>query len=152
MTTKRGLIRCATFWGKSLPFRGTFWKHLQRCVLFTGKEYKLGCEAVMKVRGDDQLEGAHSLCHFLRQISSFSGDFLKTLTEMASIHWVDVQTWLQSSHAGKRWWHPRGGSFVVTLFKANLFLFGGLFENTYRDGFNTLGRCTNLAAKQPWRY
>ena len=43
---------------------------------------------------------------------------------------------------------PRGGSFVVTLLEGNLLLFGGLFENTYRDGFYTLGRCTNLAAKQ----
>ena len=72
----------------------------------------------MKVRGDDTLEGAHSLSRFLRQISSFSGDFLKTLTEMGSIHWVGVQTWLWSSHEGKRWWHPRGGSFVVTLLEA----------------------------------
>ena len=44
--------------------------------------------------------------------------------------------------------HLEGGSFVVTLFKANLLLFGGLFKNTYRDGFYTLSRCTNLAAKQ----
>ena len=50
----------------------------------------------------DHLEGAHSLSRFLGQISSFSGDFLETLTETGSIHWVGVQTWLQSSHEGKR--------------------------------------------------
>ena len=44
----------------------------------------------------------YSLSRFLGQISSFSGDFLKTLSETASIQWVGVQTWLQSSHAGKR--------------------------------------------------
>ena len=93
----------------------------------------------MKVRGDDTLEGAHSLSRFLGQISSFSRYFLETLTETGSIHWVGVQTWLQSSHEGKRWWHPRGGSFVVTLFGAKLLLFAPLFGNTYRDGFYTLG-------------
>ena len=48
-------------------------------------------------------------------------------------------------------WHPRGGSFVCAVFEANLPLFAPLFRNTYRDRFYTLGRCSNLAAKQPWR-
>ena len=61
---------------------------------------------------------------------------------MVSIHWVGVQTWLHSSHEGKRWWHPRGGSIVVTLFEGNLPHFALLFGNTYSDGFYTLGRCT----------
>ena len=34
----------------------------------------------------DHLEGAHSLWHFLGQISSY---FLKPLSEMGSIHWLD---------------------------------------------------------------
>ena len=106
-----------------------------------GLVYKLGCKAVMKVRGDDTLEGARSLLHFLRQIFSFSRHFLETLTETGSIHWVDVQTWLQSSHEGKRWWHPRGGSFVCAVLESNLLVFVPLFENTYRDGFYTLDRC-----------
>ena len=59
----------------------------------------------MKVRGDDTLEGAHSLSHFLRQISSFSCHFLETFTETGSIHWVGVETWLQSSHEGKLRFH-----------------------------------------------
>ena len=88
---------------------------------------------------------------FLGQISSFSRHFLETLTETGSIHWVGVQTWLRSSHEGKRWWHPRGGSFVCAVLDANLLLFAPLFRNTYRDRFYTLGRCSNLAAKQPWR-
>ena len=39
--------------------------------------------------------------------------------------------------------------FIVALFEGNLLLFVPLFGNTYRDGFNTLGRCTNLVAKHP---
>ena len=99
----------------------------------------------------DTLEGAHSFAQFLRQISPFSRHFLETLTETGSIHWVGVQTWLRSSHEGKRWWHPRGGSFVCAVLDANLLLFAPLFRNTNRDRFYTLGRCSNLAAKQPWR-
>ena len=118
-----GSFICGTFGGKFTPFRATFWKHLQRCVLYNGYVYKLGCEAVIKVRGDDHLEGAHSLCHFWREISSFLCHFLETLTETGSIHWVGVQTWLQSTHEGKRWWPPRGGSFIVSLFEGNLLLF-----------------------------
>ena len=88
----------------------------------------------MKVRGYDTLEGAHSLWRFWREISSFSGDFLKTLTDMGSIHLVGVQTWLRRSHAGKKWWHPRGGSFVVMLLKGNLFLFGDFLKTLTEIG------------------
>ena len=95
---------------------------------------KLGCEAPMKVRGDDHLEGVHSLCHFLREISSFLCHFLETLTETGSIHWVGVQTWLRSTHEGKRWWPPRGGSFVVTLFEGNLLLFAPFLETLTETG------------------
>ena len=56
--------------------------------------------APIKVRGDGQLGGAHSLCLFWREISSFLCHFLETLTETGSIHWVGVQTWLRSSHEG----------------------------------------------------
>ena len=52
---------------------------------------------------------------------------------------------------GKRWWPHRGGSFVSVAFWRNLPHFGGLFGNTCRDGFYTLGWCTNLARKQPWK-
>ena len=41
-----------------------------------------------------------------------------------------------------------GDHLFVALFEANLLLFAPLFGNTYRDGFHTLGRCTNLAVKQ----
>ena len=41
------------------------------------------------------------------------------------------------------------GSFVCAVLEANLLLFALLFGNTYRDGFYTLGRCTNLVAKHP---
>ena len=97
----------------------------------------------MKVRGDDILEGDHLFVALFDGISSFSKDFLKTLTEMGSIHWVGVQTWLRSSHEGKRWWYPRGGSFVCGSFWQNFLLFWGLFKKNYRDGFYTLGRSTN---------
>ena len=105
------------------------------------------------------LEGAHSFARFWRQISSFSRHFLETLTETGSIHWVGVQTWLwssheetwlQSTHEGKRWWPPRRGSFVVPLFKGNLLLFVPLFGNTYRDGFNTLGRLRSTHKGKRW--
>ena len=36
-----------------------------------------------------------------------------------------------------------GAHSFVALFGQNLLLFGELFENTYRDGFYTLGRSTN---------
>ena len=45
--------------------------------------------------------------------------------------------------------HTRGGSFDETLVGRNLHHFAPLFGNTDRDGSYTLGRCTNLAAKQP---
>ena len=99
----------------------------------------------MKVRGDDTLEGAHSLSRFLRQISSFSHHFLETLTEMGSIHWVGVQTWmvrgddiLEKAHS------------FVELFDGISSLSGKFLENTYRDWFYTRGLCTSLAAKQSW--
>ena len=47
--------------------------------------------------------------------------------------------------------HTRGGSFNGTLLGGNLHYFAPLFGNTDRDGSYTLGRCTNLAAEQPWR-
>jgi len=99
------------------------------CVGPTLWVYKLGCKAAMKERGDDHLEGAHSLCHFKREISHISWDFWGTLTEMGSIHCTGVETWL--------------------LLGENLPHFGGLLGTTYRDGFYTLGKCTNLAPKQP---
>ena len=43
-----------------------------------------------------------AFAQILGQISSFSRHFLETLTETGSIHWVGVQTWLQSTHEGKR--------------------------------------------------
>ena len=53
------------FGGKSPPFHATFWIHLQKRFLYTELVYKLGCEAAMKVRGDDTLEGAHSFVALL---------------------------------------------------------------------------------------
>ena len=77
-------------------FRGviiSFWKHLHIHGLYTGQVYKIGCKAAMQVRCDD-LEGAHSFAHFLRQICLISRLFLETFTVSLSIHWVGVQTWL----------------------------------------------------------
>ena len=68
-----------------------------------------------------------SFARFWTQISSFSRHFLETLTETGSIHWVGVQTWLQSSHEGKRWWHPRWGSFVCGAFRGKSPLFCATF-------------------------
>ena len=70
------------FGGKSPPFRATFWIHLQRRFLYTELVYKLGCEAAMKVRGDNTLEGAYSFVAVLEGISSFSRYFLDSLTNM----------------------------------------------------------------------
>ena len=81
------------------PFLGTL---TDIYVLYTGFEYKLGCEAAMKVRNDDTLEGAHSFVALFGGISPILCHFLGTLTEMGSIHWVGVQTWLRTSHEGKR--------------------------------------------------
>ena len=92
----------------------------------------------MKVGGVGHLEGARSMGHFWGEICLILRHFLGTLTEMGPIHWVYVQTW-----------PPRGGSFNGTLFGGNLHHFAPLFGNTDRDGSYTLGRCTNLAAKQP---
>ena len=74
----------------------------------------------MKVSGDDHLEGARLLSPFSMKICIILGHFLETLTNMGHINWVGVQTWLQSSHEGHLRWPPIGGSFVVTLFNANL--------------------------------
>ena len=63
--------------------------------------YKLGCEAAMKVRGDDTLEGAQSFLALFDGISSILGGFLETLAEMGSIHWVGVQTWQYSAKIGQ---------------------------------------------------
>ena len=87
-----------TLFGANLLLFALLFENTYRYVFYT-----LGrCTNLMKVRGDDHLGGARSLSRFLRQISSFSGDIMKTLSEMGSIHWVGVQTWLQSSHARKR--------------------------------------------------
>ena len=92
MTLIKGISSFSRYFFKSLSEMGSIhWVVVE-----------LGCKAAMKVRGDDTLEGAHSLSRFLREISSFSGDFLKTLSETGSIHWEGVQTWLRSSHEGKR--------------------------------------------------
>ena len=48
------------------------------------------------------------------QISIVSGDFLRILTEMGSIHWVGVQTWLRGSH--------KFFIFLVPKLKLNLIL------------------------------
>ena len=53
--------------------------------------YKLVFEAAMNVRGDDHLEGAHTLCHFLGQICLVLRYFLGTLAEMVIIHWIGEQ-------------------------------------------------------------
>ena len=103
----------------------------------------------MKVSGDGHLEGARSLSRYLMQICIILGHFLGTLAGMGPIHWVGEQTWLRSIHEGKWRWPPRGGSFVVALFDAYMHNFGLLFGNTDRDGYYTLGMCTNLAAEQP---
>ena len=63
--------------------------------------YKLGYEAAMNVRGDDHLEGAHLFVALFDGISHISGDFLETLAEMGSIHWVGVQTWQYSAKIGQ---------------------------------------------------
>ena len=67
------------FWGESHSFRATFWEHLQNSVLYPGLEYNLSCRAAMKVRGDDHLEGAHSLYHFLRESPPFCATFWEHL-------------------------------------------------------------------------
>ena len=119
----------------------SFLCHFLETLTETGSIHWVGCEAPIKVRGDDHLEGAHSLCHFWREISSFLRHFLETLTETGSIHWVGVQTWLQSTHEGKRWWPPRGGSFIVSLFEGNLLLFVPLCQVHCVNGnkVNTFG-------------
>ena len=100
--TLEGAHSFVGFFRESPPFCATFWEHLQRWVLYTGLVYKLACKAAMKVRDDDTLEGAHSFVALFEGISPISRHFLGTLTEMGSIHWVGVQTWLRSSHEGKR--------------------------------------------------
>ena len=54
----------------------------------------------MKVGGDDILEVDHLFVALFDGISSFLEAFFKTLTEMGSIHWVGVQTWLRSIYEG----------------------------------------------------
>ena len=103
----------------------------------------------MNVSGVGHLEGARSLSHYSMQICIILGHFLGTLSERGPIHCVGVQTWLRSCHGGKWRWLPIGGSFVVTLFNANMYHFRPIFGNTGRDGFHTLGRCKNLVAEQP---
>ena len=90
------------FFGANLDFLRHFLEYLHRWVLYTGLVYKLGCEAAMKVRDDDNLEGAHSFVAPFEGISPILNHFLGKLTEMGSIHWVGVQTWLRSSHEGNR--------------------------------------------------
>ena len=85
------LIRLWRFIRESPPFHATFWEHLQRWALYTGLVYKLGCEAAMNVKDNDTLKGAHSFVALFQEISLH---FLGTLTEMGSIYWVGVQTWL----------------------------------------------------------
>ena len=87
----------------------------------------------------------------LMQICITLRHFLGKLTDMGPIHWVGVQTWLWSRHEGKWRWPPRGGSFFVTLFDANLHHFAPFFGQTDRYGSYTLGRCRNLAEEQPRR-
>ena len=103
-----GLNRCGAFKGKSVPISRHFLNNLQIWFLYTGLVYKLGCEAAMKVRDVDHLEGAHLLCHFWREICLVSRFFLGTLTEVGSIHWVGVETCLRSSHEGKGVDHLEG--------------------------------------------
>ena len=62
------------------PFLGTL---TDIYVLYTGFEYKLGCEAAMKVRNDDSLERAHSFARFLRESPSFRTTF-----------WEHLQKWV----------------------------------------------------------
>ena len=127
-----------TLQNKESPLVCNFWTVSQ----FSNVKHLLG--TALKFH----LEGARSLSHFSMQICIISRYFLGTLAEMGPIHWVGVQTWLQSIHEGKWRWPPRGGLFVVTLFKANLHHFAALFGNTDSYGFYTLGRCTNLAAER----
>ena len=133
---------------KNLNLRSKFW-------IFPGLRPRGGhfifCRCFFFAQYDN-LEGAHSLWRFLGQISSFSRYFLETLTEMGSIHWVGVQTWLQSSHGKVRGDDTLEGAHSLSrFFGTNLLLFVSLFGNTYIDGFYTLGRCTNLSVKQPCR-
>ena len=57
------------------PISSTFCEHLQRWVLYTGLVHKFGCEAAMKVRDDDTLEGAHSFVAFFRESPPFCAYF-----------------------------------------------------------------------------
>ena len=56
------------FFGANLPCFALLFGTLAEGFQYTGLVYNLGFEAAMKVRGDDHLEGAHSLCHFLGQM------------------------------------------------------------------------------------
>ena len=67
----------------------------------------------MKVRDDGHLEGARSMCHFLREICIILRHFLGILTGMGHIHWVGVQTWLRGSHAVKCDGHLEGARLLL---------------------------------------
>ena len=73
---------------------------------------------------------------------------------MGSIHCVGSTLWVyklgcKAAMKERGDDHLEGAHLFVALFDANLHCFGGLFANSYRDGFYTLGRCTNLVARQP---
>ena len=126
----RGGSYVVPLFGANLPRFALLFGNTCRDGYNTLDRWTKGFEAAMNVRGDDHLKGSHSLCHFLGQICLVSRYFLGTLAERVSIHWIGVQSWLRSSHEYKRWWPPRGGSFFVPLFEANLLLFALLFGNT----------------------
>ena len=79
------------------------------------------------------------MCHFWGEICLISCHILGTLTERGTIHWVGVQTWLQSSQAGSRCLPPIGSSFDVPLLGGNLPHFAPHFGNTDRDGYYRRG-------------
>ena len=84
--------------------------------------------------------GGSFVCALFDGICLVSHFFSEALTETSSVHRVGVQTWLRSSHEGNKRWPSRGGLIRLRSFWWNLPRFALL----YRDGFYTLGRCTQL--------